>query len=326
MGELKKAARLLSSYGRSFILPTPVQVAVQVAEACDAKCTYCPRKQDSEAAISLEDFILILDRVKKLGAGYFNITGGEPLIWKPLIPALALLHQSSISAFVSTNGFSLNDALTDQLGEAGLDALNVSLDGIEPSSISPKTLANHDAGFSKRLFHLKREYGTRVSINGVITEENIDQIPLLIAYARDNDFMLSFGLAVQDLTSVMNKPVLPVIPEKIRKLIRLAFKDKVLVEPLEYFSNPFAPCYDAKKTSICIDPKMELIYCFKTKGRSGIYVKDLTQETLAKYLEGFKANSDICNPYCVANCLYLSAYSKRHPLRTLMILLESKIA
>jgi len=324
MGSVAKVARLLGSYGRSLFIPTPIQIAIQVTEACDIKCTYCPRDQASGVALSLDDFLIILAKAKELGAGYFNITGGEPLIWEPLIPALSASNQANFPVFLSTNGFSLDDHLADELGSSGLDVLNVSLDGISKSQVSPKTLEAHDSDFTDRLSYLKQRYGVRVSVNGVITNQNVDQVQGLIDYSRDYKFKLSLGLAVPDLASSMTKPVIPKLPKDVREAIHSAFKSGILVEPLDYFINPYANCYESKKTSICIDPNMDINYCYRTKGRTEINIKDLDQRTFTEYLKGFKEHSQICNPFCVANCLYLSAYSRKHPLRTLRVLVGSK--
>jgi MoaA/NifB/PqqE/SkfB family radical SAM enzyme len=69
-----------------------------------------------------------LASLRRRGPHYVTFTGGEPLLYPDLLPALAQARQLGLGILLSTNGALLTPQLIRDLSESGLDALIISLD------------------------------------------------------------------------------------------------------------------------------------------------------------------------------------------------------
>jgi MoaA/NifB/PqqE/SkfB family radical SAM enzyme len=75
--------------------------------------------------------------LKDQGVGYLCLTGGEPLLYPALLPALGRARDLGLHTLLCTNGWRLTPAYIRELKTAGLKTLIVSIDG--------PTAAVHDA-------------------------------------------------------------------------------------------------------------------------------------------------------------------------------------
>ena len=137
----------------------------------------------------VERFETLMDEIKDFKP-FISITSTEPLLYDPLPRAVAAAKSRGISVNVTTNGLLLVKRY-EELFEAGLQSLTVSLDG--PAKIHDR-IRGVPGAFEKvlegiiKLIELKEKNGSvypRISINSVITnlnasclEELLNAIPL----------------------------------------------------------------------------------------------------------------------------------------------------
>jgi MoaA/NifB/PqqE/SkfB family radical SAM enzyme len=69
-----------------------------------------------------------LDSLSRRGGHYVTFTGGEPLLYPHLLPALAQARQLGLSSLLITNGALLTPRLLKDLHKSGLNGLIISLD------------------------------------------------------------------------------------------------------------------------------------------------------------------------------------------------------
>jgi len=317
----KKVIGTVKSILRSTIKPTPVQINVLPSYKCNLNCGYCNQRSNEESDMSIEGFKGVVKKAEELHAGHFNFTGGEPLLWSSIIDAIAYLTEKHFASHITSNGFSLDDKVAKELGKAELDILNISLDGIEDILDSDKTLSKHEEYFTKRLCQLKDRYNIRIKINGVITQNNIHQIPLLLDYSHKNGFLISLGYEVPDLNTLEDIDYKNKLPEDIMKLISAASRAGLLIEPIKYFDNPKFNCYIVKKNSLSIGPNLDIQYCFKT-GQSTKRITEFQEKDYPKYFEGLKKHISLCNPLCASNCAYMADYFMQHPIRAVRLFMK----
>ena len=113
---------------------------IAVTNACNARCRFC-----SFPRVAPEDRVMAdparlfrgLEVLKDQGVGYLCFTGGEPLLYPALLPALGRARDLGIHTLLCTNGWRLTPAYIRELKAAGLKTLIVSMDG--------PTAAVHDA-------------------------------------------------------------------------------------------------------------------------------------------------------------------------------------
>jgi MoaA/NifB/PqqE/SkfB family radical SAM enzyme len=121
---LKEILRLVLQGGPGFC-----QIAV--TNACNAHCRFCSFPQVAPAQRVMADpgrLFQGLETLKDKGVHYLCLTGGEPLLYPALLPALARARELAMHTVLCTNGSRLNPAAIGDLRATGLETLIISLD------------------------------------------------------------------------------------------------------------------------------------------------------------------------------------------------------
>jgi MoaA/NifB/PqqE/SkfB family radical SAM enzyme len=122
--------------------PAPEAVTIFLTHKCNLRCRMCGQWGDkgitrTDAAdslreeLSFEEMKKLIDDLARIGA---NITlfGGEPFMYRDILPLIRYIKSRGLHCLVITNG-SLLKPLAEEIVRSGLDELNLSLDGAEPT-------------------------------------------------------------------------------------------------------------------------------------------------------------------------------------------------
>jgi MoaA/NifB/PqqE/SkfB family radical SAM enzyme len=121
---VKDLLRLLIQGGPGFC-----QIAL--TNACNAHCRFCSFPQVNPAQRVMADsrrLLRGLEVLKARGVDYLCFTGGEPLLYPALLPALSRARDLDLATLLCTNGSRLTPALIEDMRAAGLQTLIISLD------------------------------------------------------------------------------------------------------------------------------------------------------------------------------------------------------
>jgi GTP 3',8-cyclase len=185
--------RLVDSFGR-----VHDNLRVSVTDRCNLRCTYCMQEEVAflprEDLLSFEEITRVVKVAVELGVRKIRLTGGEPLMRRELpslvrrLAAIGGIHDLGIT----TNGLLLADC-AQELFDAGLRRINISLDTLEPARF--RQLTRRD-GLEKTLagIHAARRAGFRpIKINAIsmrgVTEHEV--VPLA-HFAREHDLEMRF--------------------------------------------------------------------------------------------------------------------------------------
>lgn len=152
------------SYGRKI-----EYLRISITDRCNLSCRYCmPSGRDSETDLLTRIEILRAVRAAAcLGIKYIKVTGGEPLVRQDCVPLIRALKQipGIEKVTLTTNGVLLADKLK-ALEDAGIDGINISLDGIDREKY--RELTGRDA-FDKvmKAIHLAGKSKIQTKINCV---------------------------------------------------------------------------------------------------------------------------------------------------------------
>ena len=124
--------RLLRLTGRDRAPRLPEIVQIEATNICNARCTFCPR-DDMKRPQGIMDWDLygkIVDECAALGIGHLRMHNyGEAFVDRRLPEKIAYAKSKGIGEVgVITNGSLLGPDVARAVIEAGLDALNISLD------------------------------------------------------------------------------------------------------------------------------------------------------------------------------------------------------
>jgi MoaA/NifB/PqqE/SkfB family radical SAM enzyme len=130
--QAKPVRRLLLATGRdrSPILPEIVQI--ESTNICNAKCVFCPRDEmhRRQGVMSWDLYRKIVDECAALGITHIRVHNyGEPFIDRRLVDKVRYAKEKGIQEVgMISNGSLITDAVARGMIDAGLDAINISVD------------------------------------------------------------------------------------------------------------------------------------------------------------------------------------------------------
>ena len=109
---------------------------LSITEVCNFQCNYCLpdgyQCEQKEKKLSVLQLDRIAQAFASTGIDKIRITGGEPALRKDLPEIIQACKQHVSRVAITTNGYNLAQKI-DTWVEAGLDALNVSIDSLDPA-------------------------------------------------------------------------------------------------------------------------------------------------------------------------------------------------
>ncbi|MCB5953041.1 radical SAM protein [Enterococcus sp. BWT-B8] len=115
----------------------PVSITIDITNRCNLKCLHCYNSSgegnfsDELTDIELEKLFNDIVKIKPYNVCF---CGGETLIRKDIVKKYTkLFTKNNIACSVVTNGFYLTSDLLDELVNAGINNIQISLDGAEQS-------------------------------------------------------------------------------------------------------------------------------------------------------------------------------------------------
>ncbi|PNY80791.1 pyrroloquinoline quinone biosynthesis protein PqqE [Deinococcus koreensis] len=179
------AAHLQSSRPR----PAPPLVLVaELTHRCPLQCVYCSNPLQLLGAaqeLGPGDWRRVLAEAEGLGILQVLYTGGEPLLRADLGELLRAGRTLDLYQVLITSGVGLSARRLRDLLDAGLDAVQLSLQSLD--DLNARTICGGD--FLKRKHEaaaLIRESGTPLILNAVLHRLNLHEVPALLQFAADS--------------------------------------------------------------------------------------------------------------------------------------------
>ena len=164
----KPVRRLMLATGRdrSPILPEIVQI--ESTNICNAKCVFCPRDEmhRRQGVMSFELFRKIVDECVDLGVSHIRVHNyGEPFMDRRLTEKVRYAkHKGVKEVGMISNGSLITEDIARGMIEAGLDAINISVDASGRDVFESTRLGlNYDKVIAniERLVRIRAELGRR---------------------------------------------------------------------------------------------------------------------------------------------------------------------
>lgn len=101
---------------------------------CNLSCPHCYSSAVKSASdeLSTVECRRLIDSMAQLGVKNIGWTGGEPLLRRDLEELIIYAHEHGIISGITTNGILLNKERVGSLRAAGINSLQISLDGSTP--------------------------------------------------------------------------------------------------------------------------------------------------------------------------------------------------
>jgi MoaA/NifB/PqqE/SkfB family radical SAM enzyme len=189
---LKKEVGRKVSMAVGKAVTTPQTYYVIFSGRCNVACTFCTIYKEVEPMIPEEAMLRIIREAKELSGSGFNmsLSGGEPLIYKPLYKALELADQLGVDFGFTTNGYLLTKTNVAKALEFDPFNINVSLEAVDPvmnESVRPRRDGTRQTldGINNLVME-KRRTGSRVSIlvKSTIMNQTYKGLPELVRHFK----------------------------------------------------------------------------------------------------------------------------------------------
>jgi pyrroloquinoline quinone biosynthesis protein E len=113
----------------------PASLLCELTYRCNLQCGYCYNPVDLGAyreEIGVEDWLRAIEQAVDLGVVQIGFSGGEPTLRGDLVELVARANELGAYTNLITQGTFLSESLLDELLDAGLPHIQISLQGNEP--------------------------------------------------------------------------------------------------------------------------------------------------------------------------------------------------
>jgi len=187
---------LKDSYGRAIR-----DLRVSLTDRCNFRCFYClphgePPIAPKEQMLSYEEIEYVCDIFVSLGIEKIRLTGGEPMMRRNIETIIsklsALKAKGLLDLALTTNGYFLPDR-AQELKDAGLDRITISLDSLKPETFKQMTGVDVLDRVLKGIEAARQAGLQPIKINAVIVRgHNEDEVADFAAFAREHEVGVRF--------------------------------------------------------------------------------------------------------------------------------------
>lgn len=160
----------------------PAELLAEITHRCPLHCVYCSnalelRQRRDELAAA--DWLRVVDQAAELGVADMHFSGGEPLARTDLETLVAAASNHGIRASLVTSGIGLTESRADALAVAGLNSVQLSIQGHDGESAN-LIAATRRFDKKQRAARIVREAGLPLTMNVVLHRLNLDDIDDII--------------------------------------------------------------------------------------------------------------------------------------------------
>ncbi|MDT7543189.1 MAG: 3,8-cyclase [Acidobacteriota bacterium] len=187
---------LTDSYGRQIR-----DLRVSLTDRCNFRCFYClphgePPMSPKSATLSFEEIERACGIFVELGIEKIRLTGGEPMLRRDLavlVRKLSALKRDGLRDLALTTNAYFLGAQAQELKDAGLDRVTVSLDSLKRETFDRMTGVDALDKVLAGIEAAKRAGLTPIKINAVIVRGyNEEEVADFAQFAREHDVAMRF--------------------------------------------------------------------------------------------------------------------------------------
>jgi MoaA/NifB/PqqE/SkfB family radical SAM enzyme len=278
----------------------PLLAHLVVTRRCNLSCAYCNEYDDSSPPVPLDELKRRVRRLADLKTLLIACTGGEPLLHPDIGEVIREIHGHGIVAMITTNGYLLTEELIETLNEAGLQALQVSIDNVEPDESSAKSLAVLDP----KLRLLAERARFKVNINSVLGASDARATDVVVVGERAMDYGFSHSVGfvhdargrLRPLSATQRDAYHEARKESsvfLRWFNHQVFQKRVITgDPGKWKCRA-----GARYLYVCEGGCVH--WCSQRRGQPGI---PLDSYSVHHIRAGFRTRKD-CSPFCTVTCV-----------------------
>ena len=169
---------------------------ISITEHCNLRCSYCMPAEGIALTprphlMTADEIVTIAQTFVSLGVNKIRLTGGEPLVRKDAKNVIQRLGKLGVELTLTTNGILVHEFI-DTFKEAGITALNVSIDSLQKDKFNQITRRNYFDKLWENL-QLLDANGFQVKLNVVVIKGfNDNEIIDFIELTKERNIQIRF--------------------------------------------------------------------------------------------------------------------------------------
>lgn len=266
----------------------------ELTHRCPLQCPYCSNPHELERRsdeLATEDWMRVFDEAAALGVLQLHLSGGEPTARRDIRGLVAHAHGAGLYTNLITSGVLVNDAMLDDLLEAGLDHVQISLQDVVAETSD--WIGGYTGGHEKKLAlgRAVRARGAPLTLNCVIHRHNIDHIGDFIDLALALDaarieiaHVQYYGWALTNRAALMPTREKTMAAHELVLRKREALKGRLVIDAVvpDYYARYPKACMGGwGRMSLNVTPSGKVLPCHAAETIPGLAFDTVREKSLA---------------------------------------------
>ncbi len=177
----------------------PVYAHFGITHRCNLTCKMCGiwRYGNKKEELSLNECREVAARMRRLGVVQCSIGGGEPFAHEHVETIAKFFVDQGINLRLLTNGIGVGRDRIDKAMDNGVKNFSISLDSLYPARFD--YICEYEGAWDEavnNISHIGRRLsgvaGSMPTINCVVSNLNLEELPDMVRFAKDVGFAISF--------------------------------------------------------------------------------------------------------------------------------------
>ncbi|MBV1863883.1 MAG: pyrroloquinoline quinone biosynthesis protein PqqE [Rhodobacteraceae bacterium] len=169
------------------LAPPPIAMLAELTHRCPLACPYCSNPEEliaREKELDTETWINVFRQAAEMGVLQVHISGGEPASRRDLVELVKGARDAGLYVNLITSGVGLTDARLEELDKAGVDHIQLSVQGITAKTAD--WIGGYEGAFARKMAVADKiaEIGFPLTLNAVMHRHNLDDLPATIELAK----------------------------------------------------------------------------------------------------------------------------------------------
>ncbi|MDJ0859689.1 MAG: pyrroloquinoline quinone biosynthesis protein PqqE [Dinoroseobacter sp.] len=167
-------------------VPPPIAMLAELTHRCPLSCPYCSNPialHGKDTELETDTWARAFDEAAALGVLQLHLSGGEPASRPDLVELTRAAQEAGLYTNLITSGIGLTPKRLDALEDAGLDHIQLSLQGTKAALAD--RIGGYTGGFDRKMSVAKEISirGIPLTLNAVMHRQNLDDLDRTIDMA-----------------------------------------------------------------------------------------------------------------------------------------------
>ncbi len=271
---MTEATKNLSKEKLAEIAPPPMAMLAELTHRCPLACPYCSNPLELKQAsqeLSTEEWISAFQQAANMGVLHLHLSGGEPASRRDLVELTKAAVDCGLYTNLITSGIGINEARLEELANAGLDHVQLSLQGVDHEKAD--LVAGYKGGLDRKLQLAEwvHKTGIPLTVNAVCHRSNMDDVPAMIELAQrlgarrlEVATVQFHGWAIKNRTQLMPTKEQVLATTETVEQARKDLEGKLVIDyvPADYYATHPKACMGGwARIGLNIDPTGLVLPC-----------------------------------------------------------------